>query len=911
MPAIAASPRPRSSPHLLRLVNLLNDLDELVHLLHVQLAQGSALNAFLLAAGIGQVTEDYLYSDRGLLLKAATHLHSAGIAGKAAAVGVTAVDASRRAVRRLWGGDAPVEEWLAEVHSLTTSLAHLVVAGEHPGWREPSMARARGLFEGHLDLPAALRRSVIRLPSCFRSFDQHPDDMKRLATRFASEFPGRDRSATVVGVRTSGSYLAPLVASALADLGFVDVTWLTVRPGSPPGAWQRRAIRRARRGAGHVLVVDDPPTTGGSYRRVALALGSLGIRQDAIVLLVPLGPGAVEPPDAIRGRRCVVLPWLDWSINERLEPAAARDSLSGLFGPRRRVDSVRRMSFDAAPRGHATARFAVKVTDVHEGTHRVLDVHAAGVGLGYFGEHSLAVARHLMRFSPRVHGLVDGVLFRERLPEQRRLERMIATGDPRATAAVVDYVVARRDALRVPEDTARCLRGRMPAWEAVSNLVSRAFGRGWAWSRLPLVDPAVKECLRVEVASVIDGNMAADNWFAGDRWPHSTRKVDGDRRAFANLDLASYDAVFDLASLAADAELLGASSGDAYRRAYEEATATTISAERWFLLQALHLWDRQRLGDGDESALRRAMSRASQRYFAQVFLTETFVPAEGPVVALDVDGVLEGEAVGFSSLTRASAAALRALKRHGFRPLLVTGRSLADVKDRCITLGLAGGAAEYGSVVYDHATGVARSILSSAQLEAVQRARDAVLGLSNVALDAACEHSVRAFVPGTEGRRRAPDANIMRSALAEAGVAESVEMIVGDSQIDIVAAGVSKGAGLAELSAVAGYGPIAMAVGDGPRDITAFHAARLAVAPAHAPATVRAAAGRVTRHGYQAGLSEAVEMLIGHRPGGCPICSLPPMSRERVRLFTVLSAQERGGVTGMMHAAAVILWASR
>ena len=910
MLAVDSPPRLRQAARPLRLVNLLNDLDELVHLLHGVLAEGSALNAFLLAAGIGQVTEDYLYSDGTLLVKAAAHLRVAGNGGRAAAAAVTTVESSRRMLGLLWGGDEPVERWLTEVQSLTTSLAPLALSGEHAGWREGSTARARRLFETHLDLPARLRTSIIRLPSCFRSFDQHPDDMKRLASRFGNEFPDRGRPATVVGVRTSGSYLAPLVASALEGLGFVDVTWLTMRPGSPLGARQRRAIQHARRGEGIFLVVDDPPTTGGSYRRAALALGSLGVRPESLVLLVPLGPGAVEPPDAIKSYRSVLLRWPDWAINDRLEAAAVRESLSGLFAAGRRIDSIKRLSLDAPVRGHASARFAVNVTDVEETRRKVLDVHAAAVGLGYFGEHSLAVARQLRRFSPHLHGLVDGVLLRERLPDRRRLERMIVAGDPRATASVVDYVVARRDALRVSDDTARRLRGRMPAWEAVSNIFSRAFGRGWAWSRLPLVDPVIKECLRVDVPSVIDGSMAVNNWFAGDRWPQSTRKVDTDRRAFANLDLASYDAIFDLASLAVDAELLGANSEAAYRHAYEDATATAITPERWFLLQALHLWDRQRLGDGDESALRRAMSRAAQRYFAEGFLSDTEAPVSGRFAALDVDGVLEGEAAGFSSLTRASATALRALLRHGFRPVLMTGRSLAEVRDRCVSLHLAGGVAEYGSVLYDHATGVTRSMLSAAQLEAVRRAREAVSGLTGVALDPAYEHSVRAFRPAPEGHRRAPDAGVVRSALLAAGVAGSVEMIAGDSQIDIVAAGVSKGRALAELVAGYGSGPVALAVGDGTRDVSAFRAARLAVAPAHAPAVVRAAA-RVTRHGYQAGLLEAVGMLIGHRPGGCRTCSLPAMPRERVRLLALLSAQERGGVTGMMRAAAAILWASR
>jgi phosphoglycolate phosphatase-like HAD superfamily hydrolase len=170
---------------------------------------------------------------------------------------------------------------------------------------------------------------------------------------------------------------------------------------------------------------------------------------------------------------------------------------------------------------------------------------------------------------------------------------------------------------------------------------------------------------------------------------------------------------------------------------------------------------------------------------------------------------------------------------------------------------------------------------------------------------------VRAFRPEAGGRRGRPDPAVVGAILEAAGVGDAVEAVVGDSQVDIVAAGVSKGAALTKLAVMLGGDPIAMAVGDGPRDISAFRVARFAVAPAHASAAVRAAAARTARRGYQAGLFDAIGMLIGHRPGGCPTCSLPAMSHDRVRLLAVLSAQERGGVTGMMSAAARILLASR
>jgi hypothetical protein len=75
--------------------------------------------------------------------------------------------------------------------------------------------------------------------------------------------------------------------------------------------------------------------------------------------------------------------------------------------------------------------------------------------------------------------------------------------------------------------------------------------------------------------------------------------------------------------------------------------------------------------------------------------------------------------------------------------------------------------------------------------------------------------------------------------------------------------------------------------------------AHLGVAPGNADAEVRDASW-VTAVGphAQAGLAEAVRRLVGHRPGGCPVCA-PAALSERSRLlldllgFSELSAWRR------------------
>jgi hypothetical protein len=79
-------------------------------------------------------------------------------------------------------------------------------------------------------MPARLGRELLRMPACFRSFDMQPADTACLGGDYAPSVAGRP--VLVVGVRTSGSYLAPLVAAALHALGAEAVT-ITARPGHP------------------------------------------------------------------------------------------------------------------------------------------------------------------------------------------------------------------------------------------------------------------------------------------------------------------------------------------------------------------------------------------------------------------------------------------------------------------------------------------------------------------------------------------------------------------------------------------------------------------------------------------------------------------------------------------------------
>ncbi|RDU96300.1 hypothetical protein [Trinickia dinghuensis] len=91
---------------------------------------------------------------------------------------------------------------------------------------------------------------------------------------------GISRPVLIVGIRSGGTYLAPLWKAALTELGVADAHWCTVRPQSTNEAIDELEAIQAwidGRFAPVVVVVDDRPDTGDTMERVAAMLREPGV----------------------------------------------------------------------------------------------------------------------------------------------------------------------------------------------------------------------------------------------------------------------------------------------------------------------------------------------------------------------------------------------------------------------------------------------------------------------------------------------------------------------------------------------------------------------------------------------------------------------------------------------------------
>jgi len=709
----------------LALRNLLNTFDGMAELLQTALRGGDVLNGYLLAAGLNQIAEDHLHADPWNLGRASARLECiGGPAGKLGAelVRRTAIPAS--ALRRVKGANRRLALWQGGLAKEVQALATQVVGSSPAAAFDRVKENLETLLSRVGDLPPSVRSTVVRLPSCFRSFDQRPEDASALARRVLDVHADCVQGVVVVGVRTSGSYLAPLCAAALEVEGKCDVSFLTVRPGHPfLPAEQGRLKAFVGRGA-LVLVVDDPPTSGETLERAASQLADAGVLPDRLSLMLALAGPLSSLPAKLARLQGVYLPFSEWSVHELLRPEAVIESFAALVAPASDVVELRRLRDIEPPRAraHVYGHYEVGLIESATGHRWDEQLLVKGAGLGYFGDHALAVDSALRQYLPRLHGVRDGLVYRQWLPAERRI-RLTDDHLDLLAREMAGYVHARHKALPVGADASRQMFGQGAAWEVAANLFSRVFGPAWFIARVPFIDPIVRRILAVDQPSVVDGSTRLSHWFAEEGGGDSLCKVDADERAFSHTDLYSYDPVFDLAGLVTEGG--GPCVADLARGAYEKLSGGRVGAERWLVHTLVHLWDRQRTGTVDDLSVQRSSARAMQNYLASVYMADLAVPVAGGLCAIDIDGVLETDVLGFPTGAPAGMSSLRALTRHGYRPLLVTGRSLGEVRERCEIYRLAGGVAEYGSVAYDHVQQTTRILVPDDALTLLERLRQA------------------------------------------------------------------------------------------------------------------------------------------------------------------------------------------
>ena len=752
-------------------------------------------------------------------------------------------------------------------------------------------------------LPDRVLRQRMRLPEGFRCQDLTHHDVISLARRFAAGRPGPGQGAAIIGPRTAGAYLAPLVKAYLSAQGWRGVSWMTIRPKTGLSWREWRDLRRAARGGAPLLLVDDYPSTGTTFGLMLDLLRRLGVPLERITVAAPRHPAEpagplLKDPGASQGVAVIRLEPGELYKARRLDPAAAGSLIRECYPgwddvqiqERAAVDAVNARLWARYPDGFQVRLkrlFSVRLTAA--GGHPVERyVFVKSVGWGWLGYHAYIIGTRMSDCVPDVGGLRDGLLLTEWVGDPGRTRAGLPGSD--RVRVLASYIAKRVRRLRLGEDPCVDSPGyRWNGWDEMVVLLRGAYGRRIG----RLKHRALRERLGryvTPVPAVVDGRMRPEEWI---ETPAGARKVDFEQHNFGGAEKDIVDPAWDLASAIFEFGLSAQEERDLLHTYARESGDHTVF-DRILLYQLLcgahHMRDararlaRARAGPEREHWNRRYLrARNFSVYRMSRGLCESLrrqTRWSRRLFFLDLDGVFDCERFGFPHTTPSGLAALDLLRAHDVSVVLMTGRSVEHVRDYCAVYALPGGIAEYGSVFVDAAGGTERPLIDPEAAEQLARCRDAITGMPEVCVDEGYRYSVRAY------RWRGADTaglgvDEARAFLGRCGY-DRLTVIARAEDTYIVQKGISKGSALRAVKEYLGcpHEPAA-AMGDSEQDRDALELAEWSYAPANCAPAVRELAGRgrcrVMRRPWQQGLLAAARDMLarGAAPNGSPPAPRP------------------------------------
>lgn len=851
-------------------------------------------NVFLLGCGLLNCIDEHL---RGRTLRMPSRL-AATAAGRGL-VRLAEIGLHRRQSRRC------VDRWRDQLLSGLNDFLLLLVRRRSPD--------AIGLIESGRKLralsatvlPADLRARRMGTPSPFRQLDLTPQDVLQLGDCFVRRFPDRTQPVLLMGLRTSGSYFAPLLRAFLASEGYSRVQLLTVEPIRGVGRSEAKTLKRLAALGYWALIVDDPPKTSRTMLAALAFAQRAGFAPASVKFVAPThsaNPSWFEtlPPDSV-----VTFPARQWhKVRLLSEPVAERQIAEYFRQDFARVSIVadgRAVDFNDAlhasisdERGRRLKRVFEVELQTPDGEQQTTYVLAKSVGWGWLGYHAFLIGQRLSGHVPPLLGLRDGILYQEWIPQP---ESGFAGEHDKLVDASAAYTAARVRRVNLSGSVASMESKKHNAGsELLVKTLGRAYGR-----LLPerMMRPHIGRMLqarRCPVPTVIDGNMGRSEWVLGPRGP---LKTDFEHHGLGKNTLDVVDPAYDLADailkfeLAPDAECK-------LVQAYIDQSGDAGVRQRLFMhkllagLAAMSQAQDQLLASPHGAKVqyelhRRFMSAwnfltvQTARQCGSLCHPRAQLHWRSPLVVLDVDGVIDRRLFGYPSTTAAGIEALSLLSAHDVAVALNTARSASEVQDYCAAYGLAGGVAEYGSYLWDAVHRRERVLIDAQAKRQLAELRRNLQRLPGVFLDERHRCSIRALTYRDKPQGILQDltnfagaSNIGDGALAPLPK-HLIDRLLVDLRLDrlayhqtmidttILAKGADKGTGLAALRDwVLRPDVETIAVGDQEADLSMFGVATRSFAPANVGCRRQAQllGCRISSYAFQRGLLDIVRSIV-------------------------------------------------
>jgi hydroxymethylpyrimidine pyrophosphatase-like HAD family hydrolase len=854
-------------------------------------------NIFLLSCSLADTVDDYLLGDVydfSKLERVAPFARAAVDAGSRLldlASGIRAGTLVRlRAWRTAWGA------------AIVDFLERCFVDGvpEHAVLLE-YRDRLSHLLQ-HAPLPRLARSQKTKIPAFFRSRDFAPADCLELSRRFVATFPEDRRPVLVVGLRTAGSFLAPL-SCALLMRHRKKVDWIAIRPSKALSKPERSSLKRAAQERAWVVVVDESIHSGQTLAKTVELLRRSGFSDQDVVVLNPAEPAFPDWKTSPIGQVLPNVTTITLEPAERyksrlLDSKEVADRLDQYFTARgylriQVVESAVNREMNLEWRTKPPERVDVRLKRVYEvhlqrpdGATEVRHVLAKSVGWGWLSYHAFLAAERLHEFVPPLLGLRQGILYMEWIPQNVDSPVQVQN-----RTVLIDwmasYVAARTQRLRLDSDpTTGLVRERRHKGltiladslrRAYNSRVAAALNRSPIQKRLAMQSP---------FAIMTDSKMSPGEWIvAGPK----LLKTDFEHHAQGKNELGITDPAYDLAGAAfhfgfSDLEC------DRLVRKYVEQTGDARVEDRIFLNKLLvAFWEQNlaALGLHGTNLLHRREKSHQQYIRAWNFMVSESIqecgklcqrPAKiswkAPLVVTDIDGVLDRMVFGFPSSTAAGVRAISLLHAHQFSIAANTARSLEEVKQYCRSYGFAGGLAEYGAVFWDGVNQRELGLVDPESLEQLAEVDRALREIPGVFLNDDYRYSLRAFIYQNDRTNPLPR-GMVQDVLAKLG---AVRLQVHHTGLDtaVTAREANKGTGLRALLKFVGlHAEDVTAIGDSEPDLAMFRVARSSFAPGHilCRREARLLGCHIAAQPYQPGLLEIAQRIVHPRGGTCEQCS--------------------------------------
>jgi hydroxymethylpyrimidine pyrophosphatase-like HAD family hydrolase len=869
-----------------------------------------ATNVFLLSCGLLNCIDECL---SGAKLRLPRRL-AATVVGRSASRFVETISDKPWSRRKLcrWR-----ENWLASLNDFLSLIVR-------PQGVDPScladLAEAGRRLTTLLEspLPADLQGELLGTPTTFNRLDLTQKDLLALGVSFVQRFPERGQSILVVGLRTSGSYFAPLLRAFFEAEGYASVALLTIEPNKGVSRREKMELERFAARGFLALIVDDPPYTNRTMLAALDIASRAGFAPGSLKFLAATHPAKPTWFDWLPEDSVITLLPEQWHKRELLNPKAVELRLAEYYHSRNFVGvsviaSRRADEFNARLQGITTDERGVRLKRVFEvqlqtpeGEKQTKYVLAKSVGSGWLSYHAFLIAYRLPGYVPPILGLRDGILYMEWIPQPE-----VEPSGKRAelVGAAASYVAARARHLHLKGDTATSidLKRYNNGIVLLEKALSRAYGPVLTGMLMQKRLGRLMRALPCPSHTLIDGRMRSDEWILGQNRPLKTDfEHHGMGKAAVNTTDPAYDLADTILNLALSPEeernLIGqyvAESGDA--TAGQRLFMHKLLAGLWAMNEIQQqLFGSPRGGDAQRNYHQRFMNAwnfltvQTARYCGSWCHPRTDLGWRSPLVVLDIDGVFDRRLFGFPCTTAAGMKALSLLSAHEYSVALNTARSVAEVKSYCEAYSLAGGVAEHGTYLWDAVRQRERVLISPEAERQLAELKEHLRRIPGVFLDERHQYSIRAFTYRDKPLgliqsllSSAHSASIGDGALAPIST-HIVHQLLVDLRLDrlffyhtsidthILAKENDKGTGLVALRDWAlAQDAETIAVGDGEPDLAMFRVATRSFAPGNVgPRRQSRLFGcRIASHHDQQGLLEIVRRIVHPGNERCERCS--------------------------------------